>query len=326
MSVRHNKSLRSLARRMPLVSAYEERIAELTAQVAGLQGRIDNHVGTSLWVPPGHFYSPIPPADEIRARESQIFGRDPRQVPGLDLRIEQQWALLADVEPLTAGVSFAETEGEARELGDRYWTENPSYGQGDGLFLTAMLRHFRPTRLVELGCGYSSACTLDVRDRYLDGSLELTFVDPYADLLESLLRESDRGRVTVLPVGTQDVDLEVFASLGDGDILFIDSTHVSRAGSDVNRIFFDILPALNPGVIVHLHDIFANFEYPPPWVYELRGWTEQYVLHAFLQYNDAFEIMLWPNFLHTLDPAGMIERFPSMRRNWGGSFWFRKTR
>ncbi len=326
MSFRHNKALRSLARRVPVISAYEDRIAELTSQVAELQERANHIVGTGLWVPPGHFYSPIPPTDEIRLREAQIFGRDQTMTPGVNLRIDEQWQLLAEMEPLKAGVEFAHTEAAARERGERYWTENPSYGDGDGLFLTLMLRHLRPRRLIELGCGYSSACTLDARDKFFDGSLNLTFVDPYADLLESLLRESDRGTVSVLPVGTQDVDLGVFRALEPGDVLFIDSTHVARTGSDVNRIFFDILPSIAPGVIVHLHDIFPNFEYPAPWVYEGRAWTEQYMLHTFLQYNDAFEIMLWPVFLHSLDPGGMVDRFPAMARNCGGSFWFRKTR
>ncbi len=326
MSFRHNRTLRSLARRLPVVGSYERRIAQLTAELTELQGRRPRHADSGLWVPPGHFYSPIPPLDEIRAREAQIFGRDQSVVPGVDLRVEAQLALLAELELLTADVEFARTEPEARDRGDRYWTDNPSFADGDGLFLTAMLRHLRPRRLVELGCGYSSACTLDARDKFLDGSMSLTFVDPYADLLESLLRQSDRGSVEVLAVGTQDVDLEVFRGLGAGDVLFIDSTHVSRTGSDVNRIFFDILPVLAEGVIVHLHDVFPNFEYPPPWVYEGRSWTEQYVLHTFLQYNDTFEIILWPVFLHSLDPGAMVARFPDMARNCGGSFWFRKVR
>ena len=324
MSLRHNRVLRSLARRAPVVSGYERRISELTAHVEGLETRLATQAKAGLWVPPGHFYSPIPPLDEIRNRESAIFGCNPLDAPGVDLRLDDQRQLLAEIEPMTHGVTFARSQAEARERGDRYWTDNPSYADGDGLFLTAMLRHLRPKRMIEIGCGYSSACTLDARDRFLDGAPELTFVDPYADLLESLLRDSDRSSVEVLKVGTQDVNLATIADLGAGDVLFLDTTHVARTGSDVVRIFAEILPALQPGVVVHLHDIFPNFEYPQSWVYEGRAWTEQYMLRSFLQFNAAFEIMLWPVLLHALNPDDMVRRFPAMARNCGGSFWFRK--
>jgi hypothetical protein len=54
--------------------------------------------------------------------------------------------------------------------------------------------------------------------------------------------------------------VEKFAALGENDILFIDSTHVAKVGSDVNYLFFEVLPNLNPGVLIHIHDIFYPFE------------------------------------------------------------------
>jgi hypothetical protein len=197
---------------------------------------------------------------------------------------------------------------------------------GDALFLTLMLRHLRPARLIELGCGFSSACTLDARDQFLDGALDVTFVDPFPQLLETFLRDDDRTTMRVLPMATQDVPLDDLRVLEAGDVLFVDSTHVSRTGSDVNRIVFEILPALAPGVIVHLHDMFPGFEYPAPWVFEGRAWTELYLVRAFLQYNEAFEILLWPNLLAMLDHADVIGRFPIAAANIGGSLWLRKAR
>ena len=130
----------------------------------------------------------------------------------------------------------------------------------------------------------------------------------------------------VLSVATQDVPLDVIAELGEGDVLFVDSTHVVRTGGDVNRIFFELLPALAPGVVVHLHDMFPGFEYPAEWVYEGRAWSELYLVRAFLQYNDAFEILLWPNLLAMLDHHDIVRRFPQAELNIGGSLWLRKVR
>jgi hypothetical protein len=116
----------------------------------------------------------------------------------------------------------------------------------------------------------------------------------------------------------------VFASLGAGDVLFVDSTHVARTGSDVNRIFFEILPSLAPGVLVHVHDVFPGFEYPAPWVLEGRGWSEQYVLRAFLQYNAAFGVYWWPTLLNAAATPEQHEKHPVLERLAGGSIWLEK--
>src|SRR5690606_38963391 len=113
----------------------------------------------------------------------------------------------------------------------RYWLDNPAYAHGDGVVLHAMLRHLRPARIVEVGSGYSSALILDTVDRWLPDT-ELTFVEPHPELVEGLLRPGDERRVTIHRVPVQDVDPAVFAVLGAGDVLFIDSTHVAKAGSD----------------------------------------------------------------------------------------------
>jgi hypothetical protein len=333
MNLRQNRTLRDLARRLPVASAYERRIAELTGEVESLAAQLRAASGSPapgaasghpLWVPPGHFYSPFPSLEAL-AERTDVFGRDPVDVPAVDLGVDAQWALLDELEPLVAGVEWPRTPAEAEAAGTRYWADNPAYADGDALFLRAMLRHVRPKQLVELGSGYSSAQTLDTRDQFLDGELAVTFVDPYPELLESLLRPDDRASVTILPVGTEALDPGVITSLQAGDVLFIDSTHVAKPGSDVNRNLFEILPMLNPGVVVHLHDIFPAFEYPEDWVREGRGWTELYVLRAFLMYNHAYEVVLWPALLHVLDREQVERRFPPMARNAGGAIWLRKT-
>lgn len=319
---------------MPVTRGYERRIAELTGHVHALSEQIQRIQAAEAarpkpWVPLGHYYSPIPDIDDIHRRYEAIFGGDPLDLPGIDLDLDRQWQVHRALAPLAADIELASDADEAAARGDRYWADNPSLGPADGLALTLVLRHHRPARLVELGSGFSSACMLDARDRYLDGRLDLTFVDPYMGQFDELLHERDRdpghGSFTRLPVGTQDVDLEVFRQLGAGDVLFVDSTHVARTGSDVNRIFFGILPALAPGVLVHVHDVFPGFEYPVPWVLERRGWTEQYVLRAFLQYNSAFRVHWWPTLLHAVADADERARHPELERLVGGSIWLEAT-
>ena len=151
------------------------------------------------------------------------------------------------------------------------------------------------------------------------------FVDPFPALLDSLIRPGDAEAVSILRVGTQQVELGLFAGLGAGDVLFVDSTHVARTGSDVVRIVHEILPAVAPGVVIHLHDHFPGFEYPGPWVHEGRSWNEQYLTRAFLQFNESFEILLWPALLAELDPARFSSGVPQ-RHNGYGNLWLRRVR
>ncbi|MBU3689217.1 MAG: hypothetical protein B7C54_02365 [Acidimicrobiales bacterium mtb01] len=318
MGLRGNRVLRAVARRLPLISAYERRIADLTRQVAA---QSTGEIG--LWVPPDHFYSPVVDVAEIR-RRPHLFADMTRALPGVDLGVDRQWALYDQLRPLLRTIEFVGDRAAAESAGRRYFSDNPAFGDGDGSTLEAMLRHTRPRRVVELGCGYSSACLLDTRERHLGLDVRVTFVDPFPQLLESLIRDADRATVDIMAVGTQDVPLDLIATLESGDVLFIDSTHVAKTGSDVVRIFHEILPAVRPGVWIHLHDHFAGFEYPVSWIEEGRSWNEQYLTRSFLQYNREFEIALWPTFLASLD----VERFRCdvpIRVNGGGSLWLRRV-
>jgi hypothetical protein len=351
VQLRSNRIARAAARRLPVSGAYERRLAELTAQVTELTEQVEVALGqTALkaeelgamaaelsrtrqklaelegarpWVPAGHFYSPFPDPRDMADRRADVFASDPLDVPGVNLRLFEQRLLLDQLDPLTRDVAHPVTTQDAAAQGRRYWTDNDLYGLGDGLWLSAMLRYLRPKRLIELGSGFSSACTLDVRDRWLDGRLDVTFVDPYPGVLESLLRPGDDARVVAQR--TELLDLSLFSTLEPGDVLFIDSTHVAKPGSDVNRIFFSILPTLAPGTVIHLHDVFPSFEYPYAWIVQGRAWTEQYVLHGFLQFNNVFEVYFWPGLLFAVDKAAMAERFPAVAKTPGGSLWLRKV-
>jgi hypothetical protein len=135
--------------------------------------------------------------------------------------------------------------------------------------------------------------------------------------------------VQLRAVPLEAVPLQDFAALGENDILFIDSTHVLRIGGDVQYEILELLPRLRPGVNVHVHDIFLPAEYPRRWVMEHRRfWTEQYVLQAFLAFNDAFRITWGSGFMHLRHPDLLAEAFPSYRRPeiGPGSLWMRRVR
>jgi hypothetical protein len=303
-----------LAARLAQLPAADHRARALAGENEHLRSVYET------WVPPGHFYSPFPDLDDYDQRAAAL--RDPaRELVGIDLREVDQLALV----DLLAGIVARDdlVEHDTGDGGHRYWLDNPAYAHGDGVVLHGMLRHLRPERIVEVGSGYSSALILDTVERWLPDT-EVTFVEPFPALLEELLRPHDEQRVTIHRTKVQDVDPAVFAALGRGDVLFIDSTHVAKAGSDVNHLFCEVLPRLPVGVWVHLHDIFHPFEYPDAWVREGRAWHEAYLLRAFLTHNTAFVIrwfqdLLWTRHRHAL------ERLPWVATNPGANLWLERV-
>ena len=274
------------------------------------------------FVPPGHFYSPLVDPGEAARDAARLFGPPPRTIAGVDLREDAQLALLEQLRPLYADLPFTAQQ----QPGWRYHYENTAYTYSDAIILHLLMRHLHPKRVVEVGSGHSSCVMLDTDENFMGRKTGFTFVEPYPKLLLSLLREDDRQRVTVLPQRLQDVPLDVFTALEPGDFLFIDSSHVSKHGSDVNRLFFDVLPALQPGVYVHVHDIFMPFEYPREWIEEGRSWNEAYLLRAFLQFNDSFEIVLMNTYLEHFHEDWFARHMPLCLKNRGGSIWLRRTR
>jgi hypothetical protein len=306
-----------MARRLPVLSAYERRIAELTAEVERFAAERSR---TWNFRPPGHYYSPDPDLEQLTTRRDRLFTRDATVVPGIELSWEAQLRLLDELAPLVADVPFGD-EGR-QDL--RYRFDNGSYAFGDGLFLHLMLRWLRPARFIEVGSGHSSACALDTAERFLGNSTRCTFIEPYDELLRSLLRAGDEERVEILSQAVQDVPIERFTELEQGDLLLIDSTHVSKLGSDVNHLLFEVLPRLAPGVVVHLHDIFPGFDYPWEWHEEGRVWTEAYLLRAFLQFNSAYDVLLWPPLIAAAAPDLLVDRFAVAQENPGGSIYLRR--
>ncbi len=271
-------------------------------------------------VPPGHFYSPLPDLDEIRRRSKAIFAVPPNQLPGLDLNHETQKELLDKFKEYYSFLPFERTVNPKA----RFFRPNGSFPFQDAFCLYAMIRHWKPKRIIEVGCGASSCVIIDTCEA-LKPDTQIAFVEPYPDLLLKYITPEDRSRFQIEKKFVQDVPIEFFAALDENDILFIDTSHVSKVGSDVNFIFFEILPALKKGVIVHFHDIFYPFEYPEERIFSGTLWNEAYLLRAFLMFNRDFEILMFTSYLNHVSADEIKASFPSSALEPGASLWMRRT-
>ena len=271
------------------------------------------------FAPPGHFYSPIPDLREIDLDASRLFGERNLPLVGINLRPEEQIRTFKTISERVAIAEFSEEKIPQR----RYYWHNNQYGLSDAYTLVGMLRTLRPRRVIEVGSGFSTAAMLDALP--VDDSPRFTFVEPFPARLRTLLRPEDDVRFELLEMRIQDVPLSTFTTLEANDLLFIDSSHVVKTGSDVVYLMTDVLPRLGSGVVVHIHDIFFPFELPEVWVRNGHGWSENYLLKAFLQFNNAFEIIVFLSWLHNHSPD-VLGRVDSRLRNGGGSsIYLRKT-
>ncbi len=271
--------------------------------------------------PAGHFYSPIPDYDDLNARADSIFGNRDVVLAGIDLNVPGQLATFELMARHIGGIPFGETPSTANT---RYHFQNDFFGYGDVSVLWCLLNHLKPSNVVEVGSGYSSAAFLDARELIPLSSTHLTFIEPYTERLDGIMRGDEEG-VTIQRSRLQEADLRCIQSLQKNDILFIDSSHVGKTGSDVNLLFFNILPSLKPGVWVHIHDVFFPFEYPRDWVLnERRAWNEAYMLHCFLCHNSSFQIEFWNDYFWKTFPELLRKNMPLSMRNAGGSIWLSK--
>lgn len=277
-----------------------------------------------LFHPPGHFYSPIADPADITARADAVWPPEP-EVIGIDFRPGEHRRILTEVFPrFIADYQYAELESETTAQHE-YFTQNSQYGWLDSRALFVMLRELRPRRMIEVGSGFSSLLTADVNRRWFDGAIEFECIEPYP---RPFLEGGVPGITRLVRERVEQLDTAFFARLEPGDVLFIDSSHVAKTGSDVNFLYFEVLPRLRSGVRVHLHDVFLPHDYPRDWVIrENRSWNEQYVLRALLMYSTAFRVVFGSSYAFT--------RFPDLvatalgvsagRGFGGGSFWIEKV-
>lgn len=269
--------------------------------------------------PAGHYYSPIP------SREEVLTYIKSRKLPsseliGIELNAQSQYSLLNEYVLFYKDLPFPERQSS--EL--RFYYENDWFSYSDAIFLYCFLRKYAPKRIIEVGSGFSSAVMLDTIDCNFFRNPEVTFIEPYPDRLVTLLRKGDKQRVTLIDKKIQDVPFDIFSTLEANDLLFIDSSHVVKCGSDLQLLMFEILPHLKPGVFVHFHDVFYPFDYPSEWLNEGRYWNENYFLRAFLSYNSEWRIVFFNTYVHYMFGDLIKEKMPLCAKNSGGSLYIQR--
>jgi predicted O-methyltransferase YrrM len=272
-------------------------------------------------VTPRHYAFPIPDTSRL---DSRLWSAVPPLPPGIDLRESEQLELLAasarDYAPEWAKLPMD------RSTAGGFYLRNRHFETVDAEMFYAFLRRRRPRRLIEAGSGFSSLLAAHVAAiNALEGHpCAIEVWDPFAD--QSVRALEGRG-LTLHRVEVQQAPLEALTDLKAGDILFIDSSHVLHVGSDVRYLFAEVIPRLEPGVLVHVHDIFLPAHYPRRWVIEhLRFWNEQYVLQAFLSFNERFRVVWASHFMALAHPDELAAAFPLFRRDdEPASFWFERV-
>jgi len=276
----------------------------------------------STYAIPGHFYSPIPDMNEVAQNAERIWKKPEMEIPGLHMNPDNQYAHLRDFFNMADSLPFPEERNDKR----RYYYQNPSFSYADAITLHCMMRKYKPKRIIEIGSGFSSAVMADTNELFFNNSINLTFIEPNPDFFFSVLPEKDRSENKIIVEKVQNVDLHIYDELEENDILFVDSSHVAKIGSDVNHEFFEIIPRLKKGVLIHFHDIFHPFEYPYDWIMEGRAMNENYILKAFLQYNDSFEVLFMSTYACTFFRNEIEKELPLFLKNSGGNFWMKKIR
>jgi hypothetical protein len=256
---------------------------------------------------PGHFYTPIPDPKFVDENADFLFNSNFDEIEGINLNLEKQISINQSFLTFKEDYTPSETEEAAKNKGARYFTKNPFFNDYDAFVLYGMLRLYKPGRFFEVGSGFSSALALDVCETFLNPMPSFTFIEPNSERLQLLIKNQDWRNLDIIEKPVQEVPQEKFKLLVSGDILFIDSSHVSKIGSDVNFLLLSILPILKKGVIVHIHDIFWPFEYPKEWFDEGRSWNEAYILRALLTNTERYSIIHFNSYLASRHKAVTVK-------------------
>jgi hypothetical protein len=264
-----------------------------------------------------HYYEPL-----FNLKHLKRSLRLDRNLPGIDFNIPAQLEILTQFNYNKELLEFPMDKVDNKM---EYCYNHGPFGPGDSEYLYNMIRLFKPGKIIEIGSGSSTLMAINALKSNKEEDpayvCEHICIEPYE---HTWLKECN---VKVVRSLVEDVNKELFGSLKKNDILFIDSSHIIRPQGDVLFEYLELLPILNPGVMVHIHDIFTPKDYPDAWVKEGTFWNEQYLLEAFLSGNKEFEIIGATNFLshhYNEQFAAKCPVFKSKDKIEPGSFWMRK--
>jgi predicted O-methyltransferase YrrM len=272
------------------------------------------------YVVPNHFYEPIPPAADVDRAIGTLSS-----LVGVELNDEGQMELLRSL--MAWKHEYDALPRHPDDSDDGFYLRNQYFGAVDAEVLYGLIRFLSPSRIIEIGSGFSTlvAARACRANRLESGqNCDLIALEPYPS--EALRRNPDVTQLIERRV--QDVSLDMFTELGRNDMLFIDSSHTVVTGGDVVRELLDIVPRLAEGVYVHVHDIFLPAEYPKKWLKDDHYfWTEQYLLQAFLAFNRSYQVVWAGHYMHLSQPAALSEAIASYLPDMSspGSFWFTRV-
>jgi hypothetical protein len=253
---------------------------------------------------PNHFYSSVPDINELAATKSLWAHKS--LLPGVTGNIEEQVCNLREI--------CLPYEAEYR--GNRAYQTGTQEGWGPGFgyleaqALHGVVRHFKPRKIVEVGSGVSTHCMLQavtLNDADDKAPCEIICIEPYPS------HWLKQAHVHLIAQKVQTIPLDLFLSLEPNDLLFIDSSHAVKTGSDVVFLVLEVLPRLRPGVLVHIHDVYLPFDYAPNKMYSLFDWQETALIHAFLIGNSGVHILFCLSQLHDGRPEVLRQVFPEYR-------------
>lgn len=267
-----------------------------------------------------HYYEPLFKTSHLRHSL-----RQDRFLPGIN------WCL-QDQEELCQKFQFNQEilQIEKNPLSTTHYSfENDTFKAGDSEYLYNMIRYLKPSRIIEVGSGNSTLMAIEaIRKNKIENekyTCQHICIEPFE---RPWLSKLDIQLVREL---VENVDKNIFKTLQQNDILFIDSSHMIRPQGDVLCEYLEILPVLNAGVYVHVHDIFSPKDYLNEWLEtEMKLWNEQYLLEAFLSHNHDFKIIGALNFLKYHGGQALSSCCPVFAKNpesyEPGSFWIQKTK
>ncbi|MGP0076554.1 MAG: class I SAM-dependent methyltransferase [Bryobacteraceae bacterium] len=280
-------------------------------------------------VVPLFYESPVPQPSEI----AESLWQQPSEMVATQLREKAQLGLLDAFQSRfkTEFDAFPRNSSNGRQ---RFHLNNGWFEKIDAEILYSMIRAFRPARMIEIGSGVTTTLSAQAIRKNQEDSpgydCEFTAIEPFPARLDP---DTLPPNFRLIEERVQQVPLKEFSALQANDILFIDSSHVCRTGSDVNYEILEILPRLSKGVLIHFHDIFLPWEYPRSWVIgDHRFLSEQYMLQAFLTYNPEFEVVWGSYYMLRKNPEALKQAFATFRENitapgtfLPGSFWIRRV-
>jgi len=215
-----------------------------------------------------HYYSPIPEINILKIKDFENH-----KISALDLDKDNHLSLILELSHFKNEYNLI---------------TNPGLSTVDSTILYCLVRKNKPKKIVEIGSGHSTKIILLAMEKNLkDGfPCSLIAIEPFP---KNFLKQINNSNFKLIVKKIQDVNQ---SEITDTEMLFIDSSHVSKFNSDVNTEIFEIIPKLEIGTLIHWHDIMIPGDYPENWLrYENKFWNESYLIHAFMLYNESFKIV-----------------------------------